>query len=128
MYLLAGDVLATWAVGLGILWEAKSITVSHKMAGILVFWGVVLETVCSVALFTFDEGISQGQQSTIEGQKAQIIVLEQKLAPRTLTVVQQEAIRKVMAAPRIILLCFPPPDHLRAQGWLMTSPPHIVPA
>ena len=79
VYLLGGDLLATIAVGVGILWEAEAITVSHKLAGRLVLWGVVLETVCSIALFAFDEGISGAQQSTIEAQKSEIITLDTKL-------------------------------------------------
>jgi hypothetical protein len=85
VYLLGGDVLATIAVGIGILWEAEAITVSHKRAGRLVLWGVVLETVCSIALFSFDEGISHTQQSTIDAQQEKIITLDARLievAPR----------------------------------------------
>ena len=36
-YLIGGDVLATIAVGAGILWEAEAITVSHEMARKLCF-------------------------------------------------------------------------------------------
>lgn len=89
VYLLAGDVLATWAVGIGILWESEALITRHEMARGLVFWGVVLETVCSLALFTFDEGISSAQQSTIETQRLKIIGLETEITPRTLTADQQ---------------------------------------
>jgi len=85
VYLLAGDVLATWAVAAGIIWEGDVITVSHEIAKRLVLWGVVLETMCSIALFAFDEGISHGQQLVIEEQKREIIALETRLAPRVLS-------------------------------------------
>jgi hypothetical protein len=96
VYLLAGDVLATWAVGAGILWEGEAITVSHDVAKRLVLWGVILETLCSIALFAFDEGISHGQQVVIEEQKDKIIALETKLAPRTLTSQQQQEIAEYL--------------------------------
>lgn len=89
-YLLGGDVLATWAVGIGILWESEALNVRHEMANKLVLWGVVLETVCSIALFTFDEGVSRAQQSTIEAQQSKIIVLETQIAPRDLNPQQQK--------------------------------------
>ena len=85
VYLLAGDVLATWAVGAGIIWQSDALTVRHKMALKLVFWGVVIETLCSLALFTFDEGISHAQQSTIEVQQSKIARLEAGVANRRLT-------------------------------------------
>jgi hypothetical protein len=46
------------------------------MARRLVLWGVVTETLCSIALFVFDEGASRAQQSIIETQQAKIILLE----------------------------------------------------
>ncbi len=76
-YLLGGDVLATIVIGAGIVWEHGSPDV-RKVADRLVIWGVVAETLCSVALFTFDEGISAAQQS-------KIITLESHLAARVLT-------------------------------------------
>jgi hypothetical protein len=87
MYLLAGDVLATWVVAAGILWEHGPADV-RKVADRLVIWGVVAETLCSVALFTFDEGISAAQQS-------KIIALETQLAPRFLDKTQFDAIQSV---------------------------------
>jgi hypothetical protein len=74
VYLLAGDVLATIAVGAGIVLEHGPADV-RQVANRLVIWGVVAETLCSLALFTFDEGISGAQQS-------KIIALETRLAPR----------------------------------------------
>jgi hypothetical protein len=48
--------------------------------------------VCSIALFSFDEGISHAQQSTIEAQQAKIITLEEQIAPRDLSPEQEKAI------------------------------------
>jgi len=80
VYLLDGDVLATIAVGFGIVWESAEYPTSmHLIARQLVLWSVITETVCSVALFTFDEGISGAQQS-------KIIALEERLAPRFISV------------------------------------------
>jgi len=64
VYLLAGDVLATIAVGAGILWEHGPPTVK-KVANGLIIWGVVTETLCSIALFTFDEGVSRAQDARL---------------------------------------------------------------
>jgi hypothetical protein len=89
VYLLGGDVLATWAVGTGILWEADALVVRHKIALRLVFWGVVIETLCSLALFTFDEGISWWQQ-------AKIIELETRIAPRDLNPDQQKSVAEAI--------------------------------
>jgi hypothetical protein len=103
VYLLGGDVFATIAVGLGILWESEAITVSHKTAGRLVFWGVVLETVCSIALFTFDEGVSSAQQSTIEAQKSEIITLGTKLVQADANLLNEQRVtaRERMRLERI---------------------------
>ncbi len=75
--LLLGDVLATIAVGCGIVWEHGPEDV-RKVADKLVLWGIVAETLFSVALFTVDGGISDVQQS-------KIITLETRLAPRIIT-------------------------------------------
>ena len=88
VYLLGGDVLATIAVGFGIVWESGPLEV-HHVAHRLVIWGVVAETLCSVALFTFDEGLNSAQQ-------AKIIALETRLAPRTLTPEQQRTVADVL--------------------------------
>jgi hypothetical protein len=69
-YLLSGDLLATWAVAAGIIWE--SIFSLRSVAHRLIVWGVVAEMLCSLALFSFDEGISAAQQSTIERQQVEI--------------------------------------------------------
>jgi hypothetical protein len=83
VYLLGGDVLATWMVAAGIIWDSSP-PVKH-VAHRLVIWGVVLETLCSIALFTFDEGLSGAQQS-------KIIALETRLAARTLSDAQVDAL------------------------------------
>jgi hypothetical protein len=71
IYLLGGDVLATMAVGAGIVWEHGPPEV-WVIANRLVIWGIVAETLCSVALFAFDEGISGAQQATIAAQQVSI--------------------------------------------------------
>jgi hypothetical protein len=64
--LLGGDVLATIAVGWGILWEAPSQPAwRHSIATWLVIGGVAVETLCSISLFSFDESISRSQQAKI---------------------------------------------------------------
>jgi len=81
VYLLSGDVLATIAVGLGIIWEHGPPDV-QRVANRLVIGGVIVETVCSIWLFAYDENISAEQQSIIRSQNSQIIALETRLAPR----------------------------------------------
>lgn len=87
VYLLAGDVLATIAVGAGIVWEHGTPDV-RAVANRLVIWGVVAETLCSVALFSFDETVSSAQQS-------KIIALETEIAPRKLTKEQYDALQSL---------------------------------
>ena len=84
VYLLSGDVLATIAVGAGIVWEHGSPD-TRRVADRLVIWGVVAETLCSIALFSFDETISGAQQATIEAQQSKIIALETHFVPRLIT-------------------------------------------
>ena len=91
VYLLSGDVLATIAVGLGIIWEHGPPEV-QRVANRLVIGGVIVETVCSIWLFAYDENISSGQQSVITSQNNQIIALEKQIAPRQLSFPQQFAI------------------------------------
>jgi hypothetical protein len=97
VYLLAGDVLATIAVGVGIVWEHGSAEV-RVVANRLVIWGVVAETLCSLALFSFDEKISGAQESTIGAQQSKIIALETRIAPRQLTSDQQKSIADALAS------------------------------
>src|SRR5271155_4139429 len=89
--LLLGDVLATIAVGWGILLEHGP-PETRKIADRLVFYGIVAETLCSLALFSFDEGISSAQQRISSAQQSKIIALETKLAARVLTEEQQNAL------------------------------------
>jgi len=79
--LLLGDVLATVAVGWGIIFEHGP-TETRKVADRLVIWGIVAETLFSVSLFTFDEGISSAQKSRIEAQQA--VIGEQQIKIITL--------------------------------------------
>jgi hypothetical protein len=86
--LLLGDVLATVAVGCGIVWEHGPEDV-RRVADKLVLWGIVAETLCSVALFTVDGGIGEVQQS-------KIIALETRIAPRWLTLDECRAVSAAM--------------------------------
>lgn len=103
-YLLSGDVLATWAVAAGIIWE--NVFDLRRIAHRLVIWGVVAETLCSLTLFAFDEGINSTQQSTI-------VELTTRLAPRRLTEMQQDAIsEKLKRFPplKFAIDVFPAPE------------------
>jgi hypothetical protein len=89
VYLLGCEVLATIALGFGIVWESNDAPPQmHPLARKMVLMACVAETVCSVALFSFDEIISLAQQNIIEAQGNKIIVLETRLAPRLLTAEQ----------------------------------------
>jgi len=77
--LLSLSVLAGIAVGAGIIFESPAYSAAvHRVAKWLVIVGVAVESVCTVSLFAFDEGVSNLQQS-------KIIALEKRLAPRELT-------------------------------------------
>jgi hypothetical protein len=81
--LFGGELIATAVVGLGIIWESVEYSKeTHRLARNLVIWGIIAETVCSLSLFTFDEGISYVQQ-------ARIIALETRLAPRNISTGQE---------------------------------------
>lgn len=76
---ISASVIASIAVGAGILLERPQYSpLVHRTAMWLVVSGVVIESICTVCLFVFDEGISGVQQ-------AKIIALETRLAPRKLT-------------------------------------------
>jgi len=78
VYLLTFEAMATVALGFGIIWESSDAPPSmHKLARRIVLWACVTETVCGVALFTFDEGISEAQQD-------KIVALEERIADRGL--------------------------------------------
>jgi hypothetical protein len=74
--LLFISVIASFSVGAGIIFESPKYSASvHQVATCLVIWGVVIEAVCTIFLFVFDEGISGSQQS-------KIIALETQIAAR----------------------------------------------
>jgi hypothetical protein len=84
--LLSVSVLASFAVGAGIIFEAPKYSPSiHRVATNLVIAGVVVEALCTICLFAFDEGISNAQQS-------KIIALETKIASRDLSPEQEKSI------------------------------------
>ena len=76
------------------------------------FWGVVVETLCSITLFVFDEGVSRAQQSTIEAQQSKIIALETELVPRTISSEQRDILVKALKGKLDSLPIFtnPKPD------------------
>ena len=77
--LIGGDVVATVAVGWGIIWEApEQSSRRHRIAKRLVIWGIAAETLCSVTLFAYDESVSQALQ-------AEVISLQLKLLPRSIS-------------------------------------------
>jgi hypothetical protein len=84
VYLLAGDILATVAVGFGIIWEHGSAAV-RVVANRLVIGGIILETLCSALLFAYDANV-------IGRQNDKIIALERRLAARALTEEQKAVI------------------------------------
>jgi len=84
VYLLAGDILATIAIGFGIIWEHGPPDV-RVVANRLVIGGVIVETICSALLFVYDANI-------IGDQNDQIIALERRLAPRVITKSQEPAL------------------------------------
>jgi hypothetical protein len=81
--LLTFSVVGSVAVGVGILLERPKYSAAvHRIATGLVISGVVVEAICTIALFVFDEGISQAQQSKIIALEAQLTGF---LEPRKLT-------------------------------------------
>lgn len=90
VWLLGGDIIATFAVGFGIIWEHGPPEV-RKIANWLVLGGIIAETFCSVWLFVHDGNISADQQSVIRSQNDKIIALERRLAPRIISETQKEA-------------------------------------
>ncbi len=76
MWLIGGDVLATTAVGFGIIWESSEYPADcHAVARRAVIWGIIAETLCSICLFAFDESISHGQNHEIERLRGQVVRL-----------------------------------------------------
>lgn len=89
--LISASIVASLAVWLGIVLEAERFWSIPTMC---VTFGVAIEAVCTILLFGFDEGISSAQRSTISTQRGEIITLERRLAARTLTDAQVNAIAK----------------------------------
>jgi hypothetical protein len=79
-------------VGIGIILETpENPSRKQRVAMWLVITGIVIEPICTLVLFGFDEGISQAQQN-------KIFALETKLAPRTLTPARQQFFAAAVAA------------------------------
>jgi hypothetical protein len=76
-YLLILDVFATVVVVRGILWETSGPLDIHDIARKLVIWGVAAEAFLTIAIFVFDERIS-------EALRCEGIALEKIMAPRVL--------------------------------------------
>ena len=95
LYLLVGDVLATFAVGVGIISEHGPEDV-QKVANRLVIWGVIAETLFSVALFAYDANFAGEQQEVIRSQNDKLIALETRLAPRHLDAGEKDEFIKRM--------------------------------
>ncbi|WP_316229039.1 hypothetical protein [Bradyrhizobium sp. SZCCHNR1070] len=84
--LLSISVLASFAVGAGIIFESHKYSASvQRIAMWSVIVGVIVEAGCTITLFVFDEGISNAQQD-------KIVNLETRLAFRTLSAEQFEDI------------------------------------
>ncbi len=85
VWLLSISVLASFAVGAGIILEGPKYSSSvHRIAFWLVVVGIAIEALCTIFLFAFDEGISSAQQS-------KIIKLETQIAARPFTKSQFDA-------------------------------------
>jgi hypothetical protein len=80
--LIGGSLVGGALVGLGVILEAHKI---FSLPTLSVFIGIVLEAICTLLLFTFDEGISKAQTD-------KIITLEERIAPRNLSPSQQQKI------------------------------------
>jgi hypothetical protein len=90
VYLLAGDVIATIAVGFGIIWEHGPPDI-RAVANKFVIGGIIVETLCSVLLFSYDANV-------IGAQNDKIAALEERLASRALSRDQQAEFAKEMPA------------------------------
>ena len=77
--LLSVSITAGFAVGMGILLESpKNSAAVHRIATWLVLGGIAVESLCTVLLFVFDEGISSSQ-------KSKIILLETQIRGREIS-------------------------------------------
>jgi hypothetical protein len=90
VWLLAGDILATVAVGFGIIWEHGPPDV-RRVANRFVIGGIALETLCTALLFAYDANI-------IGAQNEKIIALEAEAGPRNLRNEDQNRICARLAA------------------------------
>lgn len=97
LILITFGVLASVAVGVGIVLEAER---KCSIPTLLVIVGVVLEAICTILLFEFDEGISGSQQSTIKLQQATIISLQREAGPRKIRTDDRAAMEGVLSAFR----------------------------
>ncbi|MEJ0026823.1 MAG: hypothetical protein WDN01_12415 [Rhizomicrobium sp.] len=118
--LLLGDVIATLAVGIGIVLETpENPTFRQKSAMALVVIGVIAETICSVWLFGHDAAIISKQQTTI-------IELETRLAGRVLTKPEYDAIQTLRGKIPGVLLVVEPhcPECLNFSSQIATAFDH----
>lgn len=88
--LLSLSIAASIAVGAGIIFERPKYSASvHRVAFSLIVGGIVIEAICTIFLFVFDEGISGAQQS-------KIIALERRLAQRSLDDATQDKLVRAL--------------------------------
>ena len=59
--------------------------------------GVVIEALCTVSLFIFDEGISRAQQSKIIALETQLLEVSQRTADRDITPYEMNTLSKKLA-------------------------------
>jgi hypothetical protein len=102
--LLSISVLASFAVGAGIIFERPTYPASvHRIAFWLVIGGIAIEALCTIFLFVFDEGISAAQQSKISDLDTQLVARTKELltvrkltADRSLTPEEQKSLIKAL--------------------------------
>jgi hypothetical protein len=124
--LLGGAIFGGIIVGIGILMESEK----WSLAAILVLTGVVIEPIFTIGLFIYDEHLSRGQNE-------QIILLEKRLAARSLTNAQVADIIEQLKPfagqhfdivtywrnPESLALANRIYDALIKAGWLYDKPP-----
>lgn len=111
VFLLSLSVVASLAVGAGIIFERPKYPPSvHRVAFWLVVGGVIIEAICTIFLFVFDEGISNAQQSKIEilakysdSLRAANDALARKITPRDLGPEFTDALKGQPSSPYEIL-------------------------
>lgn len=97
--------VAEISLGIGIWLESPRKKEFREWLGLtLVLGGCVISVIFTVLLLIFDEGISRGQkaridaeQTVIQRQNKEIIALEKRLAPRSLTADEQTEVAKELA-------------------------------